>query len=70
MRVRVKGTGLRAKELTAFILKFLQENDINSIDNFSMYFNSKDSRQLEISMNRKDFDMEERAQDGFDSVAF
>lgn len=71
MRVKIiKSQGLRAKELTAFLLKFFQENNINSIDNFSMYFNSKDSRQLDISLKRKDYDMEERGAEDFDLVSF
>jgi preprotein translocase subunit Sec61beta len=70
MRVRLKGKGLLPKEVAAIIIRFCNENNIKSIDNLSLYFNSKDSRQLDISPKKKDFDMEERAAEGFDSVSF
>lgn len=70
MRVRVKATGLLPKEIAKILIRFCEENNISSIDNLSLYFNSRDPRQLDIQPKKKDFDMESRQEDGFDSVAF
>lgn len=70
MRIRVKGTGIYPKEMMDFLLRWLTENNITKIDNLSLYFNSKDARQLDIALRRKDYDIATREQENFDQLAF